>query len=236
MLSRPADYEEEATTFGRIFAEAMPGAKTMLELGSGGGNNASFLKHSYAMTLVDRAPGMLAVSRRLNTDLPHYEGDMRTVRLGHQFDLVFIHDAVCYMISEDDLSQAMQTAFAHLRPGGFALFVPDFVRETFQPETSSGGHDGADVTPPMPGHALRYLEWTYDPDPSDSTYVSDFAYLLREGEQEVRCIYDRHINGLFSIETWLRLLRGAGFIPQALPFTHSEVSGSRHVFLAQRPT
>jgi len=33
---------------------------TVLELGSGGGNNASYLKHRFAMTLVDRSPACSA--------------------------------------------------------------------------------------------------------------------------------------------------------------------------------
>ena len=63
--------------------------RTLLELGSGGGNNASYLKARFQMVLVDRSSGMLAVSRALNPECEHVEGDMRTVRLGRQFDGVF---------------------------------------------------------------------------------------------------------------------------------------------------
>lgn len=234
VLSRPADYEEEAGIFTRAILDALPGAKTMLELGSGGGNNASFLKQHFQMTLVDRAPGMLAVSKRLNPELPHNLGDMRSVRLAQTFDVVFIHDAITYMLSEEDLRAAFLTAYTHTRPGGIALFVPDCTRETFRPEQSSGGHDGSEVTPPMPGRALRYLQWAYDPDPSDTTFITDFAYLLREDPQEVRCVYDRHINGLFPRATWLRLLEETGFIPRALPFDHSEVEGVMEMFLGRK--
>ena len=75
----------------------------MLELGSGGGNNASHLKRRFQLTLVDRSPEMLAVSRRLNPECEHVEGDMRTVRLGRTFDAVFVHDAIAYITTEDDL-------------------------------------------------------------------------------------------------------------------------------------
>jgi hypothetical protein len=46
------------------------------------------------MTLVEPSVGMLAVSRALNPDLEHVQGDMRTVRLGRHFDAVFVHDAI----------------------------------------------------------------------------------------------------------------------------------------------
>ena len=166
LLSPPEDYAEEAEFYRRLLVEASdPPPRTLLELGSGGGNNASFLKAHFELTLVDRSPGMLAVSRALNPTCEHVEGDMRTVRLGRVFDAVFIHDAVCYMTSEEDLRAAMATVVIHCRPGGVALFAPDAVTETFRPSTDHGGVDGA-------GRALRYLEWTWDPDPSDTTYLS----------------------------------------------------------------
>ncbi|MHC4615594.1 MAG: class I SAM-dependent methyltransferase, partial [Planctomycetota bacterium] len=57
----------------------------VLELGSGGGNNASHLKKWFDMTLVDLSPHMLEVSRALNPECSHQQGDMRTVRLGTLF-------------------------------------------------------------------------------------------------------------------------------------------------------
>jgi len=208
LLSAPADYKEEADCFRPLLFEACETPpRTLLELGSGGGNNASHLKAHFQMTLVDLSPGMLAVSRALNPECEHFEGDMRTVRLGRVFDAVFIHDAIMYMASEPDLRRAMETAFVHCRPGGVALFVPDHVRETFTPGTDHGGHD--DDT-----RGLRYLEWTYDPDPTDTTYLVDFAYLLREADGTVRVEHDRHIDGLFGRDEWLQLLREVGFQPK----------------------
>ena len=87
---------------------------------------------------------------------------MRTLRLGRTFDAVLVHDAVMYMTTEADLRQAIETAYVHVRPGGVAVFAPDFVKETFKPSTDHGGHDGD-------GRALRYLEWSFDPDPDDTT-------------------------------------------------------------------
>lgn len=237
LLSHPAEYAEEAGIYARAILEALPEAKTLLELGSGGGNNASHMKKHFQMTLVDRAPGMLAVSQQLNPELPHQQGDMRSVRLGQVFDAVFIQDAVMYLTSQADLLAAMQTAAAHLRPGGVLLIAPDCTLENFQPGASQGGHDGEAVTPPIPGRALRYLEWSYDPDPTDETFVTDFAYLLREGSGagESRCLYDRHIFGLFARDTWLRLLREAGLEPRILPFDHSEVPGIIDMFISRKP-
>ncbi|MGH2792946.1 MAG: class I SAM-dependent methyltransferase, partial [Actinomycetota bacterium] len=115
LLSHPDEYEEEAGLYRKAFEEnARQPVRTLLELGSGGGNNASHLKKRFDMTLVDLSPDMLTVSRELNPELEHHEGDMRTVRLGRAFDAVMIHDAIAYMTTEEDLAAAIRTAAVHL--------------------------------------------------------------------------------------------------------------------------
>ena len=229
LLSAPEDYEEEAAFYRKTLLDAGGEAiRTVLELGSGGGNNASHLKARFAMTLVDPSPGMLQVSRGLNPECEHVQGDMRTVRLGREFDAVFVHDAVCYMTTQDDLRRALRTAHVHCRPGGVALFCPDHLRENFAPSTDHGGHDGAD-------RAMRYMSWTWDPDPADGTYTVDYAYLLREADGSVRVVHDRHVEGLFSRADWLRLLAETGFEARAVPFEHSEVDYAAEVFVARKP-
>jgi ubiquinone/menaquinone biosynthesis C-methylase UbiE len=229
LLSAPEDYAEEAEAYRKILVAACKQPpRTVLELGSGGGNNASHMKAYFQMTLVDISEGMLAVSRKQNPELEHHNGDMRTVRLGRQFDAVFVHDAISYMTTLEDVRATVETAYTHCRPGGAAIFCPDFVRETFQPETDHGGHDGAD------GRALRYLEWTYDPDPQDTTYTTDFAYLLRMPDGTVTIEHDRHIDGLFGQDEWLQVIRDVGFVPRVESFKHSEVDRPIEVFVGTR--
>lgn len=230
VLSDPADHAEEARLYREVLDEAASAPiETLLELGSGGGNNASHLKKSYRLTLVDRSEGMLAVSRELNPQCSHHVGDMRTLRLGESFDAVLIHDAIMYLTSEADVQRALQTAFAHCRPGGVALFVPDDTQETWQPSTSHGGHDRGECS-------LRYLEWSYDPDPADSQVTSAYAFLLREGAAAPRVAQDLHTLGLFPRSTWLRAIAAAGFDPVALPYHHSSFPADVHreMFLGKR--
>jgi SAM-dependent methyltransferase len=233
LLSAPEDYEEEATFYLRtLFAGCERKPRTLLDLGSGGGNNASFMKESFdEIALVDLSPDMLEVSRALNPDCEHVVGDMRTVRLGRTFDCVFVHDAVTYMVSERDLRQAMETAFVHCAPGGATLFCPDYLRETFKPTEDHGGHDS-----PTGLRGLRYLDWVWDPDPDDTTYTVDYAYLLRSDDGSIRVEHDRHLEGLFSRADWLRWLGEAGFRPERIPFDHSELEpGIYELFLGRKP-
>ncbi|OLC75298.1 MAG: methyltransferase type 11 [Acidobacteria bacterium 13_1_40CM_4_65_8] len=229
LMSAPEDYAEEAAFYQRTLLEACERSpRTLLELGSGGGNNASFLKARFSVVLVDRSPGMLEVSHGLNPECEHVEGDMRSVRLGRQFDCVFVHDAVCYMTTEGDLRAAIETASVHCAPGGAAPFCPDHVRENFRPYTDHGGHDG-------PNRALRYLEWTWDPDPADTTYLVDYAYVLRERDGSTHVESDRHTEGLFARADWLRLLADAGFKPTVVRFDHSELDpGEYEIFVGSK--
>jgi SAM-dependent methyltransferase len=223
LLSPVSEYAEEAAFFWDALREAgLPPAPSLLELGSGGGSNAFYLKHHFArMTLTDLSPPMLAISRMLNPECEHLEGDMRLVRLGRTFDVVFIHDAIDYMLTLDDLQRTLQTAAIHCKPHGLALFVPDHVRETFQPSTGHGGTDGD-------GRSMRYLEWTYDPDKRDTTYITELVYALRESDHPTQVEHDVHTCGLFPRAEWLRLLTEAGFEPEVLrdPF-------ERELFLAR---
>ena len=204
ILTAPEDYKEEAEFYRKTIVSACKNRPlTLLELGSGGGNNASHLKAYFSMTLVDLSPDMIKVSESLNPECEHIQGDIRNVRLGRLFDAVFIHDAITHITTEHDLLCAIETAYLHCKPGGAALFCPDYVKENFSPGTKKGGHD-------VEERSLRYLEWEWDPDPSDNTYIADFAYLIREGDR-IRCEYDRMIMGLFSREVWLRLINEVGF-------------------------
>ena len=229
LLSAPEEYAEEAADYTRLILEGTDGtAREVLELGSGGGNNASHMKAHFELTLVDRSPRMLDVSRRLNPECEHVEGDMRSVRVGRTFDAVFVHDAIAYMTTEDDLRLVFDTAFEHTRPGGVALFVPDHVTETFEPATDHGGHDG-------PDRALRYLEWMWDPDPDDSTCRMDLTYVFHEPDGTIHVELDEHLCGLFPRATWLRRIEDAGFEVRAVALTHDERPVGAEGFLGIRP-
>jgi SAM-dependent methyltransferase len=231
LLTPPEEYAEEAAAVLALFREAATGAlATALELGAGGGHLASHLRDDLRLTLTDLSPAMVERSRALNPGLEHAVGDMRTLRLGRSFDAVLVHDAVCYMLAEADLRAAVATAYAHLRPGGVAVFVPDYVRETFEPDTEHGGADGPDLPDGRPGRGLRYLAWVTDPDPSDSTYLVDYALMLRHEGGAVEVRHDRHVEGLFARATWLDALAAAGFEASA-----RDDAWGRVVFVARRP-
>lgn len=205
LISAPEDYAVAARCWREILREKLGlGRHEILELGVGGGNNLSHLTDDFQAIAVDLSEKMLANSIKLNPGVEHHVGDMRTVRLGRKFKAVLIHDAINYMLTEDDLRGAFATAAAHLEPGGVFITAPDYFRETFQQhEVHHRTRSDGSIT-------LTYIDYQYDSDPNDTTVETLMFYLIRENG-ELRVELDRHVIGLFPIQTWLELMEEAGF-------------------------
>jgi SAM-dependent methyltransferase len=224
LISPTEDYADEAAFFKRLFQAE--NAKTILELGSGGGNVAWFLKKDFTLTLTDISGEMLTESKKQNPELEHIEGDMRALRLGKTFDGVLIHDAIMYMTSEEDLRAALVTAYEHCKPGGAVVIVPDWVAETFRPHTTHEGEDAGE-------RGVRYLEWIWDADPNDTEVNYEFILALKENDA-LRTVVDRQVVGVFPRATWLQLLRDVGF--EARVVEDPSTDGERtEVFLGHKP-
>jgi len=208
LISPPGEYTQEATYLAAVLSStaAIP-VHDVLDLGSGGGHVAMHLKDRFSLTLADISAEMLEVSRRLNPQCRHVRGDMRTMRLGKQFDAVLTHDAIDYVTSRDDLAMVIATAFAHCRPGGIAVFVPDYVKDDFRALTGGGG-GGEDST----GRKATFRERTWDPDPADDWVQAEYEFILREADGTVEVVKETHRLGVFARETWRQLLVAAGFL------------------------
>ena len=223
-FSPPEDYAEDAGHWREALRRKLgPGRHSVLELGSGGGHTLSHLAADFQVTAVDLSPQMLALSRELNPGIPHHQGDMRTVRLGQAFDAVAIHDAVCYLLTEQDLRDTLATARAHLKPGGVLLLTPDFIQESFTgPRVLHWVCDHA--TPPF-----TVIEYCFDPDPTDTTIESIFFFIIH-GKDGPEVVEDRHTSGLFPSITWLRLMEEAGFDGELVSLPGFEGGYGGHLF------
>ena len=224
-ISPPEDYALEAFHWRSALRRSLgPGRHHILELGVGGGHNLSHLTADFDATAVDLSPKMLELSRQLNPTVEHHLGDMRTFRLpGRTFDGVLIHDAICYMLTEDDLRAAFATARAHLRPGGVLVVGPDLVKDTFRP--------GMKLTWTTKRGNVEVVthETVHDPDPTDTTVESFFTYDINEdGVRRVE--RDIHVTGIFPIATWLALMEEAGFRTERIPIPGDGDGCGEHLF------
>jgi SAM-dependent methyltransferase len=230
VISPPVEYADDGAVINAIFASAARPVQTVLDLGSGGGHVALHVKHGRSMTLVDMSADMLEVSKQLNPDCEHVQADMRTIRLASQFDAVLVHDAIDYVTSQDDLSRVISTAFAHCRPGGVAVFAPDHTAETFRAGSGGGGgHDGT-------GRQASFRERTSDPVPGDDWILAEYEFTLRDTDGTVHVVPEAHRLGSFRRDTWLALLRAAGFAVELRRGTHqgNGVGSAKVIFIGRR--
>lgn len=129
LLYEGKDYESEADYVHRLIQKYRKGARRLLNLGCGTGrHDVGLARRGYQVTGVDRSKGMLAaagsrirgVGRRR---LRFVHGDIRTVRVGEDFDAVtLLFHVINYQVTNADLLAALRTAHSHLREGGVLLF------------------------------------------------------------------------------------------------------------------
>jgi SAM-dependent methyltransferase len=202
-LADPADYEKEAAVYvGLMTRAASEPPRTLLHLGSGAGGHDRWFKRHFTVTGVDLSRGMLDRARAANPEITYVEGDMRTIRLHRRFDAVAIPDSIDYMNTADDLQRAVDTAAAHLCPGG-VLLVTAKTRETFQNNNFAytGEKDGVHVT---------LLENNYISKSRPHTYEATLIYLIRRNA-ELTIHTDHHVLGLFPQALWEKVFECAGF-------------------------
>jgi SAM-dependent methyltransferase len=135
LLYGDKDYEAECDLLERVFTlYGDSPVHTILDLGCGTGNHAIPLAvRGYQVTGVDRSAEMLAHAQgKVQTGLDLAtanrlavaQGDVRSVDLGRQFDVVLMMFAVLgYQLTNQDVLAALGTVQKHLKPGG--LFVCD---------------------------------------------------------------------------------------------------------------
>lgn len=203
IIAPPDDYAEETEPLITAIKEhSVNEVKTLLHLGCGAGGNDYIFKRRYQVTGVDISEKMLEIARDLNPEVVYHHGDMRTIELGEFFDVVVVPESIDYMRTEDELYSAMMTAQKHLKPGGIFLVVANIAEQFRQNNfVYTGSQDDIEIT---------LFENNYVPAYPGTTYEATLVYLIRsKGKLEI--YNDRHILGLFKLETWLNLLKRAGF-------------------------
>ncbi|HWA74547.1 MAG TPA: class I SAM-dependent methyltransferase [Polyangiaceae bacterium] len=136
LLYRDKDYVSEAGYVRGLIQQYRPSAASLLDLGCGTGRHALLLAEmGYQVSGVDLSEEMLAsANERLRqraaeptqsawTPPQFVHGDIRSVRLGSQFDVVVsLFHVMSYQTRNEDLAAALATIREHLKPGGLFVF------------------------------------------------------------------------------------------------------------------
>jgi SAM-dependent methyltransferase len=215
IISPVEDYIEETELFSKLIREhSKIAVKALLHLGCGGGHNDYTFKKYFKITSVDISEDMLTLAKKLNPEVNYQYGDMRTIHLEERFDAVTILDSINYIKTVEDLQRIFITAYEHLKPGGVFITLMEQIAGQFKRNnTTCSTHSKGNVE-------ITFIENYYDPDPTDTNYEATFIYLIRVGGKlEVHS--DRHLCGIFKLETWLKLLKEIGFKVIQKKFEHS---------------
>ncbi|MDX2173161.1 MAG: class I SAM-dependent methyltransferase [Bacteroidota bacterium] len=132
LLYKDKNYETETNYVEGLIKEYVPNASTILELGCGTGIHASkFAKKDFKVLGIDRSETMLQHAKMLKSKLPDSIsqnltfsiGDIRSFFTEQKFDIVIaLFHVMSYMTSDNDLTQAIQTAKKHLNKNGVFIF------------------------------------------------------------------------------------------------------------------
>lgn len=132
LLYRDKDYVAEADYVIQTLRGAAPGARTVLEFGSGTGKHGGLLARAgYDVFGIERSESMVAAARQRAPGPPGEangifecaSGDIRDVRLGRLFDVTLaLFHVVSYQTGNADLSRTLASAARHLHPGGLFMF------------------------------------------------------------------------------------------------------------------
>ncbi|MBS1517265.1 MAG: class I SAM-dependent methyltransferase [Bacteroidetes bacterium] len=131
LLYRDKDYAAEADYICRAVKDFIPGAKTLLDLGSGTGkHDEEFSRRGYQTTGVELSEMMHREALRNRDKLkgsgkyPEYKNaDIRKINLRKKFDvIVSLFHVINYQTENEDLNLTFRNVNRHLEPNGVFMF------------------------------------------------------------------------------------------------------------------
>jgi SAM-dependent methyltransferase len=204
------DYRREARTVVRLarkYARRTP--RTVLDVACGTGRHLEYLREELEVAGVDlNAPMLREARQRLGPRVPLRRADMRTFRLGREFDVVLcLFSAIGYMPSRRDRDRAIANFYRHTAPGGVALVegwvLPSHWRDgSIHLQT----YDGPDAKIARVSEAHRV---------GRRSRVA-MQYLIAEPRRPIRHIAETHVQPLVDSPEMLGSFRRAGFDARVL--------------------
>lgn len=127
LLYKDKDYTAEADYVLSLIKKYSKNSNSILNLGCGTGNHDFiFADKGYAVTGIDLSKDMVDIANGKKTDQNNPEfvqGDIRSASLNKKFDVVIsLFHVMSYQTSNEDMHDALQTAYNHLEKDGLFIF------------------------------------------------------------------------------------------------------------------
>jgi ubiquinone/menaquinone biosynthesis C-methylase UbiE len=174
---------------------------TLLDVACGTGTHMGLLCDRYDATGVDINSEMLKVARKKHPDLRFLQGDMRTLDLKRQFDVVTcLFSAIGYMRTRADLQKAVKSMSRHLLPGGVVLVEPWFTPEQWNVGRVSTIYvDKPDIKIVRMSHSSK----------KGRISLLEFEYLIGTSRR-IEHMAEHHEFGLFTHDEYIHAFKQAG--------------------------
>ena len=197
------DYLDEAVRLQNLIIKySKAGGNTLLDVGCGTGLHLKHLKDDFVCTGVDVSKSMLKIARKNVKGVTFKEADMKTLRLGKQFDVITcLLSSIGYVKTVVSLEKTIQNFSKHLKKGGLALIEPSHAKTFYvsgEPRITT--YNGKDAK-------ISRVNFTKV---RQTTAVLNMHILIAERGKDVKYFVDRHELGLFVINNTLRVMKTAG--------------------------
>jgi ubiquinone/menaquinone biosynthesis C-methylase UbiE len=197
------DYLDEAVrTQNLIMKYLETGGNTLLDVACGTGLHLKHLKDDFSCTGVDVSKAMLKIARKNAKGVTFKEADMKTLKLGKQFDVITcLLSSIGYVRNYSNLERTIRNFSKHLKKGGVALIEPSHANSVYvKGEPRITIYDGKDAK----------IARINVPKIRQATAVLNMHILIAERGKDAKYFIDRHELGLFGINNTLRIMKDAG--------------------------
>ncbi len=194
------NYARECERIRALIADAVPGARTILDVACGTGEHAKFLKEHYAIDGVDLNENYLRAARLKNPAGRYTRADMIDFDLAPTYDAVTcLFSAIGYVRTADRMQRAIASMARHVKPGGVLIVEPWLTPNDWKPGASHihGGEIGADKVCRM-SHSGR-----------EGNLSVLLLHYLRSRPDGIEHYSERHELGLFTRDEMTRAFESA---------------------------
>ena len=197
------DYLDEAVRLQNLIIKYLEsGGNSLLDVACGTGLHLKHLKDDFSCTGVDVSKSMLKIARKNAKGVTFKEADMKTLRLGKQFDIIVcLLSSIGYVKTTASLEKTIRNFSKHLKKGGLALIEPSHSKSLYvsgEPRITT--YDGKDAK-------ITRVNVTKI---RQATAVLSMHILIADRGKDAKYFVDRHELGLFGINNTLRIMKAAG--------------------------